>query len=556
MSATENLSINDPEFLAAAKSAPHLADYVSMLTMRGYAVPTFVKKLEREHGALKEPNLIYPLSDTVFVHINSFGQLQDGYKEYVIVEPASPDRDLQNATDRLFATQAGTLEPPVELTERFNVMEQYLNNTIQISKKPIKYDSLKLESIKKIPVYEKDIAGLRYHFLRKRAGLDLLDPFLMDPHLEDVSIIGAGNMYVVHKVFGSLKSSIYLGTEEIDDLIIGMSEQFGKTISHAKPVVDAQLPEGSRINIVYGKDVSRRGTNATIRRFANVPLAITQIVQSRTMNSTEAAYLWMMLSEGMSMFINGETASGKTTTLMGITSFIPSNLKIITIEDTAEITLPHPNWISEVTRDAVNVNTSVTMFDLLKAALRQRPNYIMIGEIRGAEGNTAFQAMQTGHPVISTFHAGTMNSFLQRLTNPPIAVPKTHVDNLNIALFQAAVHGPDGKRMRRVLTINEILGYNGEENKVMFVPVFNWEPSTDTVRFRGRGSSALFQKILGLRGMSRKDEGLLYDELAFRAKIIEKMIEKKIFNFYDVFDSMVHCKEVGLEAFMKELEAL
>ena len=278
MSTINLSSISDPEFLAAVKSTPHLAEYISMLTMRGYAIPMFVKKLEREHGALKEPNLIYPLSDTVFVHINSFGQLQDGYKEYVIVEPASPDRDLQNAADRLFATHAGTLEPPVELTERFNVMEQYLNNTIQISKKPIKYDSLKLESVKKIPVYEKDIAGLRYHFLRKRAGLDLLDPFLMDPRLEDVSIIGAGNMYVVHKVFGSLKSSIYLGTEEIDDLIIGMSEQFGKTISHAKPVVDAQLPEGCRINIVYGKDVSRRGTNATIRRFANVPLAITQIV--------------------------------------------------------------------------------------------------------------------------------------------------------------------------------------------------------------------------------------------------------------------------------------
>ncbi|MGQ0605366.1 MAG: type II/IV secretion system ATPase subunit [Candidatus Nitrosotenuis sp.] len=557
MSVTLDLSlIKDQDFVDVIKTSSHLLDYVSMLITRGFSIPTFVKKLEREHGSIKEPNLVYPVSDNIFIHINSFAQSQDGYKEYVIIEPTAPDRGLQDITDSLFATRAGSLEPPIELTERFNVMEQYLNDTIRVSKKPIKYESLKLEKFKKIPVYEKDLAGLRYHFLRKRAGLDLLDPFLMDPHLEDVSIIGAGNMYVVHKVFGSLKSSIYLGNEEIDDLMIGMSEQFGKTISHAKPVIDAQLPEGSRINIVYGKDVSRRGTNATIRRFANVPLAITQIVQSRTMNSTEAAYLWMMLSEGMSMFINGETASGKTTTLMGITSFIPVNLKIVTIEDTAEITLPHPNWISEVTRDALNVNTSVTMFDLLKAALRQRPNYIMIGEIRGAEGNTAFQAMQTGHPVISTFHAGTMSSFLQRLTNPPIAVPKTHVDNLNIALFQAAVHGPDGKRMRRVLSINEILGYNGEENKVMYVPVFNWEPSTDSVRFRGRGSSALFQKILGMRGMNRKDEVLLYDELVFRAKIIDKMIEKKIFNFYDVFDSMVHCKEIGLEAFMKELEVL
>ena len=548
--------IKDQDFAETIKNAPHLLDYITRLTERGFPLPTFVKKLERDHANLKEPNLLYPVSDNIFIHINPYSHEQDGYKEYAIIEPSEPDRSLIDVADRLFAIHAGGVIPPLELTERFNVMEQYLDRTIKISKKPIEYERLDVAKIKRIPVYEKDLPGLKYHFLRKRAGLDLLDPFLMDSQLEDVSIIGAGNMYVVHKLFGSLKSSIYLGNEQIDDLIIGMSEQFGKTISHAKPVVDAQLPEGSRINIVYGKDVSRRGTNATIRRFANIPLAITQIIQSKTMSSLQAAYLWMMLSEGMSMFINGETASGKTTTLMGITAFIPPNLKIVSIEDTAEITLPHPNWISEVTRDAVNVNTSVTMFDLLKAALRQRPNYIMIGEIRGAEGNTAFQAMQTGHPVISTFHAATMGSFLQRLTNPPIGVPKTHVDNLNLALFQAAVHGPDGKRIRRVLTINEILGYNSKEDKVMFIPVFNWDSTTDTVKFRGKGSSALFQKILGLRGLGRKDEALLYDELAFRAKILDKMVEKKIFNFYDVFNALVRCREIGLEEFMKELEKL
>lgn len=263
------------------------------------------------------------------------------------------------------------------------------------------------------------------------------------------------------------------------------------------------------------------------------------------------------MSEGMSVFINGETASGKTTTMMAITAFIPSNWKIVSIEDTPELTLPHSNWISEVTRDTGNVNSSVTMFDLLKAALRQRPNYIFVGEIRGAEANIAFGVMQTGHPVVSTFHAANMTSLIQRMTNPPMLIPKTNIENLNVAIFQAAVTGPDGKRVRRVLSMNEVLGFDPVSNTVMFIPVFNWDPGSDTVKFRGKGSSALFiSKILEKRGMQRKQEGLLYEELTLRAKILDKMIEKKIFNFYDVFDSISRCREIGLEEFMKELEAL
>lgn len=550
-------AVKDGRFTEELSRSPHLLNYISLYVDMGNPLPIFTPKLEAEHKKLQAPNLVYPISDTTYIHINSYTKAADGYIEYSIIEPDEPDRTLMEQADKLFAIHAGTMNPPIEMTERFNMIDQYLEKTIAISKTPISYDKLDVRRIKNLPVYEKDVMNLKYHFLRRRAGLGLLDPFLTDPNLEDVSIIGAGNMYVVHKAFGALKCPVFLSVEEIDDLIISMSEQFGKTVSHAKPVIDATLPEGSRINIVFGKDVSRRGTNATIRRFASTPLSITQIIPSKALNSLEAAYMWMMMSEGMSVFINGETASGKTTTMMGLTAFIPSNWKIVTIEDTPEITIPHPNWISEATRDTGNQNSSVTMFDLLKAALRQRPNYIFVGEIRGAEANIAFQAMQTGHPVVSTFHAANMTALIQRMTNPPMNIPKTNVENLNIALFQGAVSGPDGKRVRRVLSINEILGYNPEANNVMFIPVFNWEPGTDSVKFGGKGSSALFiQKILEKRGMSRKEEGALYEELEFRAKILDKMIEKKIFNFYDVYQSISRCREIGLEPYMKELNSL
>ena len=158
---------------------------------------------------------------------------------------------------------------------------------------------------------------------------------------------------------------------------------------------------------------------------------------------------------------------------------------------------------------------------------------------------------------MTTFHAGNMTSLVQRLSNDPINIPKTHMENLNVAVFQGAVQGPGGKRVRRILSINEILGYDPQAGNIMFIPVFTWDPGTDTVKFKGKGSSALFvSKLLERRGMAKKHEALLYDELELRAKILEKMVEKKIFNFYDVFDSISHCREIGLDAFYKELDSL
>jgi len=550
--------IRDQRFIDELKKSPHLLTHIESYTSRGNPLPLFTEQLQAEHKKLKEPNLLYPIAEQVYIHINPHTSSDDGYMEYIIIEPDAPDRKIMEFADKMFAVQSADLVPPIEVTERFNMVETYLKEHVDLTDAAVNYDTLgDIYKLKMLPVQKKDWVGLRHHFLQKRAGTGILDPFLSDPNLEDISIIGAGNVYVIHKSFGALKSPLFLGVEEIDELIISMSEQFGKTVSHAKPVVDAVLPDGSRINIVFGKDISRRGTNATIRKFASTPLSITQILTSKALDFREAAYMWMMLAEGMSCFINGETASGKTTTLMALTAFIPSNWKIVTIEDTPELTLPHSNWITEATRDTGHESSSVTMFDLLKAALRQRPNYIFVGEIRGAEANIAFQAMQTGHPVVSTFHAANMTALIQRITNPPMLIPKTNVENLNIGLFQGAVQGPGGKRVRRVLSINEILGYNPEGGNIMFIPVFNWDPGTDEVKFRGRGSSALFvQKLLEKRGMHKKDEGLLYEELELRAKILQRMMEKRIFNFYDVFDSISHCREIGLDAFYKELESL
>ena len=260
---------------------------------------------------------------------------------------------------------------------------------------------------------------------------------------------------------------------ELNELVIMLSEKSLRPVSHNRPIIDASLPDGSRVNFVFGEDISRKGSNLTIRKFAKVPMSITQLISSRSISPTLAAYLWMMLEEGMNVFICGETASGKTTTLNAITTFIPPSLKVVTIEDTPESTAPHANWVSEVTRDTGGAAGSVKLFDLLKAALRQRPNYILVGEIRDKEGNIAFQAMQTGQSVMSTFHAAHISSLVQRLTSYPIEVPKTHVANLNIALFQSALYDKQGFLQRRVLEVDEIIDIDTDHWRCRVRPSFH-----------------------------------------------------------------------------------
>ena len=203
-----------------------------------------------------------------------------------------------------------------------------------------------------------------------------------------MSLISLGSIFLEHKIFKSLKTNIEFGSmEELDTFVIQLSEKIGKPVTYRNPIVDATLPDGSRINLVFGADVSRQGSNFTIRKFSAEPLSMIQLVEFGGLTYEMAAYLSLAMLHGMNMFIAGETASGKTTLMNAVTVFLDPNAKIVSIEDTPELQVPHPNWIREVIRGkAGDDSSSVTMFDLLRAALRQRPTEIIIGEIRGEEG--------------------------------------------------------------------------------------------------------------------------------------------------------------------------
>jgi len=407
-----------------------------------------------------------------------------------------------------------------------------------------------LDIAKKYGLNLDDIDGIKYSMVREKVGMGVLQPLINDHHIEDISCSGVGQIFVEHKVFKSMKCSFgYQTHKELDEHVLRMSERIKKPVTFRQPVVDASLPDGSRINIVYGQDVSLRGTNYTIRKFSEEAISIIQLCKWKSLSWEMAAYLSITIEDGMNMFVSGETASGKTTLMNALCTFIEPNAKIVSIEDTAEVNVPHKNWIKEVTRKPKpgETDSGVGMFDLLRAALRQRPEFIIIGEIRGEEGLIAFQAMQTGHPVMATFHAASVQKLIQRLVGDPILVPKNYVDNLNIAVIQVAVRLPSGKMGRRAIAVNEIVNYDSASDAFSFVEVFQWDPVTDTFEFTGFNNSYLLEQIIApARGYPPARRRQIYSLVKRRARILEKLAASGLEEYQEVYQTIAKAIKDGV----------
>ncbi|MEM4572451.1 MAG: ATPase, T2SS/T4P/T4SS family [Zestosphaera sp.] len=852
----------------------YLRQYISRKTSESDDIKV-VDKLGSEHKFLKNYSLIYPVGGGVFIHVSS-RKLSRGYPSYVVIEPPRPPEKIlyfvEEKVARLIPEEYVPKSPDDKVCLLLRLIDEVYSKW---SGELLRYlsDGVPREELKSV---------VAYHVVRDKVGVGVIEPFLRDPYLEDISCSGLGSIYVVHKYFGSMESSVgFLNENELNAFLISLAEKIGKPLSSARPIVDATLPDGSRINIVFGNDVSLRGSNFTIRRVLKTPASVTQLISWGTFDARIAAYMWMLLSEGMSGFICGETASGKTTSLTAMIPFIRPSAKIVSIEDTAEVVVPHPNWVRELTRDTGRPESSVSMFDLLKSALRQRPNYIIVGEIRGAEGSIAFQAIQsvawetpvlikevrtgrvklvpigefvdkffsddaegkryvsgyevlslsksgkviwspinyvlrhktntiyeiiyegggrlrvtgshsvfvldmksmkvvpklvsqleegdflvsfvrnfdgagskqnasfgslnlrelflrpmtlwlmitsllntqafktleslkaskesiiyyvsdekvataatwfarllgfesymsvsegdeqsyevvvclpreevpmcmldalrhviqnssiplnehrllrrsgnnsrefvskkvvedviesfkedlsllnesdatllgriktllrsdlvflkvlrirksrydgfvydisvpeselflggflptalhnTGHPVLSTFHASDIDTLTQRLTNNPINIPKTNIGALNFAWFQSAVYTKEGFLARKMVKLYEVIGYYPQNDSIIAIPVFVWDPVNDKFVFSGRGTSYLLEeKIAVMRGIPRSRVSEIYDELELRTLFIKELVEKKVFDYWDVWRAIIKSGEVGIE---------
>lgn len=537
------------EFKTSLERNPHLRKYVDNFKKTYLKMPEFMVSLPRELKELKYPNILYPIGDPLFVHI--FGTPSDGTK-YIAIEPRLETSD-ERITYKAIMDKLLEYAPYEDSPETDDEFEKVITNLFNratkiVDSKKNKKDSKFLNILNggkiKITKEERD----KYLYLLKRdlIGLGALEPIKRDPYIEDIHVIGAKGCQLVHKIFDMLPTNIQWEDDlELAAYLKNMCERIGRPVSDANPVVDGSLPDGSRINIIYSNDVSIKGPSFTIRKFTDVPISVTQIISWGTMSAQTAAYLWLCLEYGMSIFICGETASGKTTTLNAILPFIKPKSKIFSCEDTAEVKPPQPVWQQLLTRERGPEESRVTLFDLLRAALRSRPNYIIVGEIRSVEGAVAFQAMQTGHPVLSTFHAANVKKMIQRLNGDPINIPLTFMDNLNVALFQLAVYSR-GKFLRRVVAIEEIEGYYKEVDGVVTRGVFEWDPQNDKHNFTGLNNSYILEdKIAKVAGYDDPRE--IYDELYLRTRILEEMIARGIFGYYEVLEIIWNFYDKGLD---------
>lgn len=510
------------------KENPHLQAYLDEIRTK-IERPTFYSKIPRDLKEEKYPNIIYPTKGAVFIHIFRTKDMEG--KEYHAIEPSLNEKEKIKRDQMLdliyekapfwkaVKTDEELKEAIRALMDQFTIIDERSAGIVKVAGGKLRVTTIEKKSIE-------------YDITKNIIGGGPLEPFMRDPYLEDIHIITGENVHLIHKVFEMIKTNIFIDKTWANTFSQEFSEKIGSPVSEGQPIADGTLPDGSRVNIIHSKDVSLKGPTMTIRKFSETPISVTQLMSWGTFDASVAAYLWLCLQYGRSLFVCGETASGKTTTANAIIPFIPPEKKIFSVENTPEVQVPHAVWQQLLTKSTGPKEGHIELEDLLRAGLRSRPDYIIPGETRGIEGRVVFQAMQTGHPVITTFHAGSVTKVIQRFTGHPINIPKPFMDNLDVVLIQMAVERK-GKRIRRVLSVDEVEGYNKEVDGIMSRKAFEWNPVDDTQTFKAnRNSYILESRIAKMAGLT--DPMKIYEEFDRRKHILERMLEEKIFDYYEV----------------------
>jgi flagellar protein FlaI len=376
---------------------------------------------------------------------------------------------------------------------------------------------------------------LMYYLLRDNLGFGKIDPLMHDPSIEDISCDGTNiSVYVWHRKYEYVPTSVrFATTEELNTYALRLAYQCGSHVSIAQPMLDSVLPDGSRIHLTYGTEITRRGSTFSIRKFKTDPLTIVDMIEFNTISAELAAYFWYAVENRVSIIVSGGIAAGKTTLLNCLSMFIKPDMKIVSIEDTPELNLPHENWIPMTTRAHIGLGTEASdigLFDLLKASLRQRPDYIIVGEVRGSEAYTLFQAMSTGHLGMSTLHAESVESAVYRLESEPMNVPRTLISGIDIITIQKRVEQANGPTRKTVLAA-EIVGLDPRSKEILTNEVYKWNPVGDNFEYTGR--SYLVERIAEKKGITTDEAN---EEIQRRAQVLEWMRARKVRNYREVSD--------------------
>ncbi|MGQ9624905.1 MAG: type II/IV secretion system ATPase subunit [Candidatus Bathycorpusculaceae bacterium] len=372
-----------------------------------------------------------------------------------------------------------------------------------------------------------------YHAERDLVGFGRIDPLMRDPNIEDISCDGVNKpVYIWHRNYESIETNLeFENDEELDNMVVKLVHMAGKHVSSAFPIVDASLPGKHRLAVCYRREVTPFGTAFTIRKFREDPYSIIDLINLGTFSEEMAAYFWLCLENRASIMVLGGTAAGKTTALNALACLIKPGSKIITIEETAELNLPHENWVSLIARQSYGLGGSsvgeVTLFDLVKTSMRHRPDILIVGEVRGQEAYVLFQALATGHGGMCTMHAENLDSAIKRLTQKPMDIAPAYIPLMNIVLSVQRVHlikGSEKKAYRRVINVNEIADYEDYRG------TFKWHPVKDEY-LPTFDKSIMLLSISERIGLSKKE---IIEEINRRKDVLHWMRERNIRSYKDV----------------------
>lgn len=385
-----------------------------------------------------------------------------------------------------------------------------------------------------------------YYLARDFVGFNRIDPLLRDYFVEDIECNGANTpIYIVHRVYRNIKTNVFFkNPNHLSNFVEKLAQRCGKYISYSSPILDGSLPDGSRVNATYTKDITSKGPTFTIRKFTKTPWTPTQLIDLRTLSPEMIAYLWILIQYKMNILITGGTSSGKTTLLNAIVFFIPPEARVVSIEDTRELNLPRENWLPSVVREATGIEKvgEVSLFTLLRSSFRQNPDYVIVGEVRGKEAYVLFQGMASGHSSLSTMHADSVDTVVKRLETPPIELSPTLLNVLDCVciMTHAIVNKQDTRKLREIV---ELVSVNPDGVAMTNTP-FVWNPKND--QFYYKKNSKILEKISKRYGISLEELNLEFEK---RVKLIYSLFKRKILKFEQV-------QEVINQYYKKPLETL
>ena len=438
---------------------------------------------------------------------------------YEIEEPVLNDEEKENLK-KVEEAMVELINVNVAIDKTMEATTAYIDRTAR----------LLVEELN-IKMNERSFEKIFYYLYRDFVGLNEVDPILRDYFIEDIECNGIDTpVYVIHRVFRNLRTNlVYKDIDKLASFVEKLAQRAGRYISYAQPLLDGALPDGSRVNASYTKDVTSKGPTFTIRKFTKIPWTPTQLISMHTLSPEMMAYFWILLENKLSVLIAGGTASGKTTLLNALAFFIPPEARVVSIEDTREINLPRENWLPAVARTSIGVGKlgEVDLFALLRSSFRQTPDYLIVGEVRGKEAFVLFQGMASGHASISTMHADSVDTLIRRLQTPPIELPPTLVNTLDCVAVatHAVVKQQETRRLREIV---EIVKVNNDGSAIVNTPMV-WDPKTDSFFFKKQ--SKAFEKISERKGIPMEK---LQEEFNLRAKLLFELFKNQIFDFDSV----------------------